>query len=176
MPQTRMPGAKARARKLGEAGKADLGDGVAEEIGIGRGELGVEHVDDQALAGARGEGAREQGRRAQIDVEMGGPALGGEIADVVMDEERGVVDEQAQRRQARRRRRGSSPAAAGSARSAWTVAALPTSRGQRLGLGPRAMVMDQDVPAVGGERADELGADPLRAAGDDRRAASIGPR
>ena len=30
--------------------------------------------------------------------------------------------------------------------------------------------MDEDVPAVGGERADELGADPFRAAGDDRRA------
>ena len=137
MPQTRIVGREGAGAELGEAGEADLGDGVAEEIRIGRGELGVEQVDDQPVARARGEGARQQSRRAQIDVEMGGPALRREVADVVVDEARGVVDQQPRRRQAVERRDDR----LGRAR----IGELGLDRGaaelgrQRLGLGLRAI-------------------------------------
>ena len=53
MPLTRMPCARKRPRgELGQPGERLLGQSVAEIIGIGRGELRIEQVDDQRVVRA----------------------------------------------------------------------------------------------------------------------------
>ena len=96
---TRIPlPASARAASSVSPASGIFGQGVAQIIGVGRGELGVEHVDHQRLARPRmapRQRVDQQHRRARIDrhvrVELGRAGL----AEAVPREARGIVDQQA---------------------------------------------------------------------------------
>ena len=170
MPQTRMRGREGAGAKLGQAGEADLGDGVAEEIRIGRGELGVEQVDDQPAAPPRAAKARrQQGRRAQIDVEMRRPSSPAvKSRDIVMDEARGIVDQQPRRRQPVERGDDRLGGAGIGEVGLRPIDASPSSAASAsASAAERLQWMSTCQPSAASARHDRR-ADPLRAAGDDR--------
>ena len=154
MPLTRMPcGASARAASSVSAGQRLLRQGVAEIVGIGRGELGIEQVDDRAHrrpARARARSARSGARAPATLTAMCASNSSALNSPKPSHAKRAALLTSRPHRAARPAAAKMTSAQSGSARSATTLIAPPAN----LVLG--MVDMRDDRPAVAEQRLGEM--------------------
>ncbi len=111
----------------------------------------------------------QQRGRTQIGIEMGGPALSGEIIEIVMNESRRIVSPTAPGGGIIAQRRTNCPGGISLGKVRHNNPAAAHFSGQHLGVSEGVVTMDQYIPAVFDQRVHKSRADAARSAGHDCR-------